>query len=94
MADLRIQVALLSGRNVAVEASSDEPLSALKQRALDALGIRKGRLLSGATILNEDVPIKKARIGDGGLTLHVATVRLSSAGRAFAAILGDSTVMT
>ena len=93
---ITVDVALLSGRTVAVEANQDELVAALKLRAQTALGVKKGRLLdiSGRALDScSTVEAAKLRHGDS-LTLHINRLQIQSTSGAFAAILGDGSVAT
>ena len=71
-----VDVGLISGKTVSVEASLDESVATLKRRAQTALAVRKGRLLdsSGGLLDDELTPRKEAEIGTGtSLTWHIRT---------------------
>ena len=91
-----VQVALLSGRTATVEADQNERVETLKLRAQTALGVGKGRLLdsSGSALdLSSTVEAVKVQKGDL-LTLHICRFQIQSTYAAFAAILGDGSVVT
>eukprot|EP00439_Symbiodinium_sp_Y106_P056436 s157_g7.t3 len=79
-----------------VQASLEESVETLKERAQIALGVGKGRLLdSSGNVLDVCAPIKKARVRNGdSLTFHVSNVQIQASGFSFAAILGDGAVVT
>ena len=92
---ITVDVGLLSGRTVSVRAGLDEVVGTLRHWAQTALGIGKGRLLdSSGKTLDLRSPIKLAGVQDGDfLTLHVSKVEIQSSFGAFAAILGDASVV-
>ena len=93
---LAVEVGLISGRTIALEAAPDEKLQSVKHRAQNALGVSKGRLLdaSGRT-LDGLASIKEAGINNGdSLTLQISGIQASGNVAAFAAILGDGSVLT
>ena len=96
-----VEVGLISGKTVSVEAGLDESVGWLKRHAQTALAVGKGRLLdSSARLLDEEQTIKEAKLQTGTLlTLQVGTVQVlgtigSVSGEAFSAILGDGSVVT
>eukprot|EP00439_Symbiodinium_sp_Y106_P085520 s55_g28.t2 len=102
---IQVTVGLLSGKTATVTADLDEEVATLKRRAETALGVGRGRLVgSSGTVLDANAPIKHTSLQDGDfLTLHINRVQVqasreaSTATRghgAFAAILGDGTVVT
>ena len=93
---IAVDVGLLSGKTVSVEAGLDESVATLKRRAQTALAVGNGRLLdSSSRWLDEYQTVKKAKIESGILlTLQVGTVQVSSNDCAFAAILHNGTVVT
>ncbi|OLP88832.1 Protein CfxQ [Symbiodinium microadriaticum] len=93
---ITVEVSLLSGKTAAVEADLYEAVQAVAQRAQIALGVGKGRLLdSSGAVLDGCACIKKAKVQNGdSLTLHVNRVQVQSSDGAFAAILGDGSVVT
>ena len=93
---IEVTVGLLSGKTATVKADLDEELGALKHRAQTALGVGRGRLVGSSGIfLDACAPIRSARVQDGDfLVLHVHLVRVQASGSAFAAILGDGSVVT
>ncbi|OLP74274.1 hypothetical protein AK812_SmicGene46236, partial [Symbiodinium microadriaticum] len=93
---IAVEVALLSGKTATVQAGLDETVETLSQRAQMALGVGKGRLLdSCGVVLDGCLDTKTSRIQNGDtLTLHVNGVQIQSTDFAFAAILGDASVVT
>ena len=93
---LTVQVRLLSGRAVTLECDLEEELASLSHRAQAALGVGRGRLLdsSGSVLAGNDL-IKDATVRNGDLlTFQVGRVQIQTTGRAFAAVLGDGSVVT
>ena len=76
-------------------AEQDEQVEALKLRAQIALGVGKGRLLdSSGSVLDAHSTIKDARLQSGdSLTLHMKQVQVQGSRKAFAAVLGDGSVV-
>ena len=93
---LTIEVSLISGKTVSLQTHEDESVESLRVRAQRALGVGKGRLLNSAgSVLDGGAPIKKARMQAGeALTLQVRRVEIQATETAFAAILGDGSVVT
>ncbi|CAE7897637.1 pak-2 [Symbiodinium sp. KB8] len=93
---ITLEVGLLSGKRVTVDADENEEVGTLKRRAQISLGVGSGRLVgSCGSVLDESSPIKRARLQNGdSLTLQVNSVQIQAARNAFAAILGDGTVVT
>ena len=93
---ITVEVGLLSGKSVTVEADLDEEVGTLKRRAQHALGVGRGCLLDASgSILDARESIKHARLQDRcSLTLHMNRVQVEATGWAFAAILGDGSVVT
>ena len=91
-----VDVGLMSGRTVSVEAGLDESVATLKRRAQTALAVGKGRLSDSSTrLLDEQQTVKKAKLEPGtSLTLHVGKVRVAGNGDALSAILGHGSVVT
>ena len=92
---ISVDVHLLSGKTESLEVHADDSVDSLRRRAQRALKAGNGRryLLDGAST------IKEARLQNGdALTLHVKQVALvaTKGGNtsAFAAILGDGSVVT
>ena len=93
---IAVDVGLLSGRTVSVEAGLDESVATLKLRAQTALAVGKGRLFdSSARLLGEQQTVKQAKLETGtSLTLQVGKVCVAGNGFALLAILGDGSVAT
>ena len=94
---IHVEVGLISGRKATVQAALDETVGTLKRRAQVALGVGTGRLLdSSGCVVKETVPMKKARVqnGDSLTYLRTNTVQIQAGEFAFAAILGDGSVVT
>ena len=97
-----VNVYLMSGRSVTLESDETAELDHLKKRAERALGVAQGRLVSpSGVILDGAATIKKALLTGDVMTLHSAQVQVLATkatafahGAAFAAILGDSSVVT
>ncbi|CAE7297289.1 sol [Symbiodinium sp. KB8] len=91
-----VEVSLISGKTVSLQTLEDESVESLRERAQRALGAGKGRLLdSTGSVLDGGVPLKKARLQYvEPLTLQVRRVVICSRSRAFAALLGDGSVVT
>ena len=91
-----MEVALLSGRKVTVEADQEEQVKALKRRARAALGVGNGRLVdSSGSVLDACSTIEVAKLQNGtSLTLQISRLQIQSSDGAFAAILGDGSVAT
>ena len=71
-----IEISLISGKTVSLQAHGDESVESLRLRAQRALGAGKGRLLDSAgSVLGGGAPLKKARLQYGEpLTLQVRRV--------------------
>ena len=69
---ITVEVSLLSGKRAAVQASLDETVEVLTQRAQIALGVGKGRLLdSSGVVLDGCAEIANSQLQNGdSLTLH------------------------
>eukprot|EP00439_Symbiodinium_sp_Y106_P023674 s3358_g2.t3 len=93
---ITLEVGLLSGKTATVKADLDEEVATLKSRAETALGVGRGRLVgSSGSVLDARATVKHARLQDGdSLTLHMNRVQVQASLGAFAAILGDRTVVT
>ena len=90
-----VEVSLLSGKTAIVQAGLDETVETLMQRAQVVLGVRRGRLLDSSGVVLDGCEEIASRIQNGDLlTLHVNRVQVQSSGTAFAAILGDGSVVT
>ena len=90
-----VEVRLLSGKRAQVSGSLDEQLEQLKRRAQIALRVGNGRLvdLSGI-VLDMRAQIEDVNVKDGDSLLHITRAQVCGNGRAFAAILGDGSVVT
>ena len=86
-----VEVGLLSGRTVTVNADKDELVDSLGRRAQLALGVAKGRLVdSSGSFLDACSTVDASKLQNGdALILHIR-----STCAAFAAILGDGSVVT
>ena len=93
---IALEVGLLSGKTVTVTADLEEDIGTLKFRAQTALGVGNGRLVdSSRNVLDAGARIKDARVQKGdALTLHISQVQVQASKLAFAAILGDGSVVT
>ena len=91
-----VDVGLISGRTVSVEARLDESVATLKQRAQTALAIGKGRLLDASGgLLDDKQTVEEAKLETGtSLTLQLQKVQIRACECAFAAILVDGSVIT
>ena len=85
----------MSGKTVSLETHGDESVESLRMRAQRALGAGKGRLLtSTGRILDGETTLNMARLENLPLTLHVRKVDIQATSLAFAAILGDGSVVS
>ena len=93
---IRLDVSLMSGRTVSVEADLDHSVHSLKRLAETALGVGRGQLMdSSGNVLPEQSTLKKAKLQSGdSLSLHLRRVQACSNFNAFAAILGNGCVVT
>ena len=93
---LSFEVCLISGKTVSLQTDEDESAESLRERAQRALGAGKGRLLDATgSVLDGGVLLKKARLQYvEPLTLQVRRVVICGSSGAFAAILGDGSVVT
>ena len=94
---ITVEVGLLSGRTATVQVGLDEEVGTLKRRSLAALGVDNGRLLDpSGSILDDRSTIKKARVqNEACLTLlHACRVQVCGSRHAFAAIMGDRSIVT
>ena len=93
---ITVEVGLLSGKTVTLNACPDEQVETLKLRAQTALGVGNGQLVnSSGHVLDACSTIKDGRLRNGdSLTLHISRVQIQASDAAFAAILGDATVVT
>ena len=98
---LSLDVYLLSGKSASLEVEADASVETLQQCARSALVAGKGRLLNASgEVLDGAKTITEAKLQSGDvLTLHVNPVQLrptrqAGAFCAFAALLGDRSVVT
>ena len=93
---ISVEIGLLSGKTVSMKADLNEEVGSLSRRAQISLGVGRGRLMGpSGSILDASAPIKRARLQNGdALTLQVNRVALQACLKAFAAILGDGSVVT
>ncbi|CAE7798998.1 unnamed protein product [Symbiodinium sp. KB8] len=93
---ITVTVGLLSGKEATVEAGVDETVGTLQRQAQTALGVGRGRLLDASgNVLDVGESIKRARLQSGAsLALHINRVQAQATGQAYAAILGDGSVVT
>ena len=91
-----VDVALISGQRVSLEAVLTASVRSLAEHAQRALGVGRGRLLSSfGVILDGEAKLGAAKLQTGDcLTLQVGTVRICGGHGCFAAILGDGFVVT
>ena len=90
-----LDVCLISGKTVSVEAGLDESVATLKRRAQIALAVGKGRLLNSGGLLHDELTVKEAKLETGtSLTLQLHTAQIQASESAFAAILGDGSFVT
>ena len=91
-----VDVGLISGKTVSVQANLDESVATLKQRAQTGLGVGKGRLLDApGGLLDAELTVKNAKLETGtSLTLQLRRVQIQASRRVIAAILGDESVVT
>ena len=88
-----VDVTLISGQRVSLEADLTALVQSLAERARTALGVDRGRLFSSSgSLLGGDTKLGKARLQT--LTLQVGTVRMRRGFHCFAAILEDGSVVT
>ena len=93
---IALNVGLLRGRTVIVNADQDELVGALNLRAQTALGVGKGRLLDFfGSVLDASSTVEAAKLQNGdSLTLQINRIQIQSTHASFAAILGDGSVVT
>ena len=91
-----VEVVLLSGSKAIVEARLDESVARLKNRAPAALEVGRGRLLdsSGRALVGSSKIIDSSVRSGDCLSLHLSRVQIQATAGAFAAILGDGSVVT
>ena len=91
-----VDVTLIGGQRVSLEAAPAASVQGLAERARRALGIGRGRLFSSSgSALDGDGQLGAAKLQAGDcLTLQVGTVRIRGGSESVAAILGDVSVVT
>ena len=91
-----LDVTLISGQRVSLEADLAASVQSWAERARRALGVGRGRLFtSSGGVLDGDTQLGAAKLQTGDcLTLQVGTVRIHGSRESFAAILGDGSVVT
>ncbi|OLP99176.1 hypothetical protein AK812_SmicGene18269 [Symbiodinium microadriaticum] len=93
-----LEVSLLSGRTVSLEAEPDESVKALRSRAQKALAVGTGtaKLLdSSGGVLDGSTTLEESGLQSGDtLTLKISSFQVRGHDSAFAAILGDGSVVT
>ena len=77
---LTVEVSLISGKTVSLEAPWTESVQSLRLRAQRALGVGQGRLLNFAgAVLDEKTSLEGAMLQTGeSLTLQIRTVHVCS----------------
>ena len=92
---VRLEVGLLSGRTVKLQAQMEVTVAKLGRCAQDALNVGRGQLFnSSGDLLDEASTVKNANLQDGErLIFKVRQTKLASSDSAFAAILGDASVI-
>ena len=93
---IAVEVGLLSGRTATLKADLHEEVESLKFRARAALRVGTGRLVdSSGSVLDANSTIQSSGIQNGDSpTLHIYRVEIQASCGAFAAILGDGSVVT
>ena len=91
-----VDVGLISGKTISVEARLDESVATLKKRAQTALAVGKGRLLDSGGVLDDVLTVQEAKLETAtSLTfLQMSRVQIQATRRAFAAFLTDGSVVT
>ncbi|OLP97454.1 Copia protein [Symbiodinium microadriaticum] len=91
-----VEVGLASGRTVSLEAGLDDAVELLGLRAQTALAVGRGRLVdSCGCVLDQASTVKAANVKNGDLLmLQISQVRVCAGVHAFAAILGDGSVVS
>ena len=90
-----LDVTLISGRRVSVEADQNASVELLQQRVCTALGVGRGRLLdSFGSVLDGEATVATAGLRTGDcLTLQINNVQICATKLwSFAAVLGDGSV--
>ena len=91
---LTFEVSLVSGKTASLQAHGDDSVESLMVRAQRALGVGRGRLMDSAgSILDGAAPLKTARYKEP-VTLQIRRVDICCGKQAFAAILGDGSVVS
>ena len=92
---IAVQVGLLSGRATTVKVDQDDNVLTLKLRAQTSLRVGNGRLVdSSGNILDAGLSIIDSGLQDGGsLTLHIHRGQVCGTRKAFAAVLGNGSVV-
>ena len=91
---LTFEVSLISGKAVSLQAHGDDSVESLMVRAQRALGVGRGRLMDSAgSILDGAAPLKTARYKEP-VRLQIRRVDMCCGKQAFAAILGDGSVVS
>ena len=89
-----VEVSLLSGRSVRLEANLAVTVGAFRDRSRHALAAERGRLLFQGSYLMSTHTLAEAGISDGSqLQLVAMPVQVVGAEKAFAAIRGDGSVV-
>ena len=91
---IAVDVTLISGQRVSLEADLTAPVQSLAEPAQRALGVGRGRLFtSSGSFLDGDSQLGAADLQAGDcLTLQVSQVSIRGGSRSFSAILGDGSV--
>ncbi|CAE7368238.1 nipblb [Symbiodinium natans] len=90
-----VEVSLLSGRSVRLEANLAVTVGAFRDRSRHALAAERGRLLFQGSYLMSAHTLAEAGISDGSqLQLVAMPIALQCTDEAFAAILADGSVVT
>ena len=93
-----MDVALISGRRVSLEADLDAPVESLKRRAQKTLGVGTGRLLnaSGGSLCGDATLVIAGWQAGDCRTLQIRGVQVCGGRKTlcFAALLGDGSVVT
>ena len=91
-----VDVTLISGQSLSLEADLMASVQSLADRARRGLGVGRGRLFTSfGSVLDGDMKLGAAQLQTGDcLTLQVGTVRIRGSCDCFAAILGDGSVVT
>ena len=93
---ISVEVGLLSGKTATVQVTLSDTVQTLKRRAEISLGVGRGRLLdSSGSALDTRAEIMKSSLQTGdSLTLQLRQVHACATSSAFAAILGDGSVVS